>query len=208
MLSYAQQQRNPAKHLVGVGIVLAFHVLAIYALVNGLARKAIEVIRQPLETKIIEEIKKPPPDTPPPPPPKLAPPPPAYIPPPEVNIAIAPPANAITTVTTTQPPAAIAPSPEISVARTAANVGRCPDSDSVYPPSARRLEQEGTVILKVLVDSEGRITQSAVEKSSGFPSLDDAARTAVTQCRGGKAATANGTPEDAWTKVKYTFKLQ
>lgn len=206
MLSYAQQQRNPARHLVGIGAVIAFHVVVIYALVNGLARKAIEVIRQPLETRIIEEARKPPPETPPPPPPKLAPPPPAYIPPPEVNISIAPPANAITTVTTVAP--APPPAAEAPVTRVAPSVGRCPDSDSVYPPSARRLEQEGTVLLKVLVDAEGRITQAAVEKSSGFPSLDDAARTAALQCRGGRAGSANGKPEEAWAKVKYTFKLQ
>ncbi len=203
-MDFAQQQRNPTKHLVGITVVVIFHVLLVYGLVNGLARKVVEVIKQPLETKIIEEIKKLPPDLPPPPPPKLAPPPPAFVPPPEVNISIAPPAAAtITTVTTTVPVA-----PPVAVARVAPNVGRCPDSDSVYPASARRLEQEGTVTLKVLVGADGQVLDSAVEKSSGFPSLDEAARTAVKQCKGGRAGTAEGHAEQAWIKLKYTFRIQ
>jgi hypothetical protein len=74
---------------------------------DGLARKVVEVIKAPIETKIIEEIKKPPPDTPPPPPPKLAAPPPPFIPPPEVNIQVPVADRAtITTVQTTPPPVA------------------------------------------------------------------------------------------------------
>jgi periplasmic protein TonB len=204
IVDFAQEQRNPTKHLVGIIIVVIFHILLIYGLVNGLARKVVEVIKQPLETKIIEEVKKLPPDLPPPPPPKLAPPPPAFVPPPEVNVSIAPPAAAtITTVTTSVP---VAPSP--AVARVAPSVGRCPDSDSVYPASARRLEQEGTVMLKVLVGADGQVLDSAVEKTSGFPTLDEAARAAVRQCKGGRAGTAEGQVEQAWVRVKYTFRIQ
>ena len=53
-MDFAQQQRNPAKHLAGLTFVVLLHVAVIYALVNGLARKVVEVIKQPLETKIIE----------------------------------------------------------------------------------------------------------------------------------------------------------
>ena len=62
------------------------------ALEGGAGR--VEVIKGPIDVKVIEEeIKKPPP--PPevvPPPPKLEAPPPPYIPPPEVQIATPPPA--------------------------------------------------------------------------------------------------------------------
>mgnify|MGYP001245924769 CR=1 FL=1 len=107
MKSYRETQRNPAKHLPSVIMVGLLHLLVGYALVSGLARKVVEVIKAPLETKIIEEIKKPLPDAEPPPPPKLAPPPPPFIPPPEVNIQVpvqAQQAPTITTVTTTKPP--------------------------------------------------------------------------------------------------------
>ncbi|MGE0357456.1 MAG: energy transducer TonB [Burkholderiales bacterium] len=107
MKSYRETQRNPVRHLPSVIMVGLLHLLVGYALVSGLARKVVEVIKAPIETKIIEEIKKPPPDTPPPPPPKLAAPPPPFIPPPEVNIQVpvqAQQAPTITTVTTTKPP--------------------------------------------------------------------------------------------------------
>ena len=103
---YADQQRKPGRHLVGLGIVVVMHLLLGWALVSGLARKVVEVIKNPIETKIIEEVKPPPP--PPenlPPPPKTAPPPPSFVPPPEVVVAPPPtPAPAITVQTTTPPP--------------------------------------------------------------------------------------------------------
>ena len=77
-----------AKHSPSIIFVIILHLAVGYALVTGLARKVVDVIKQPLETKIIEEVKKVIPDTPPPPPPKLATPPPPFIPPPEVNIQV------------------------------------------------------------------------------------------------------------------------
>ena len=104
-MDYAERERNPAKHLPSITMVVVLHLVLGYALVTGLARKVVEVMKAPIETKIIEEIKKPPPDTPPPPPPKLAAPPPPFIPPPEINIQVPTvTAPTITTVTTTPPP--------------------------------------------------------------------------------------------------------
>lgn len=115
-MNFAQQQRDPRRHLVGFTAVVLFHALLVYALVTGLAKKVVDVVRAPIETKVIEEIKKPPP--PPeivvPPPPRLEAPPPPFIPPPEVQIATPPPPQpTITAVTPTPPPApvVIAPAP-------------------------------------------------------------------------------------------------
>jgi protein TonB len=120
-MNFAQQQRDPRRHLVGFGAVVLFHVLLVYALITGLAKKVVDVVRAPIETKVIEEIKKPPP--PPeivvPPPPRLEAPPPPFIPPPEVQIATPPPPQpTITAVTPTPPPApvVIAPAPPPVVA--------------------------------------------------------------------------------------------
>ena len=86
-MGYAEQQRSPGKHLTGIAFVLVLHIALAYAVVTGLARKVIDVVKAPLETKIIEEIKKPPPpDTPPPPPPKMVQVMPTFVPPPEVQI--------------------------------------------------------------------------------------------------------------------------
>jgi protein TonB len=105
-VNYAERERNLANHLPSIAAVVVLHIIIGYALITGLARRVIEVIKQPIETKIIEEIKKPPPDVPPPPPPKLAAPPPPFIPPPEINIQIpqTTPAPTITVQSTTPPP--------------------------------------------------------------------------------------------------------
>ena len=44
-----------------------------------------------------------------------------------------------------------------------------------YPRPARRRGQEGVVLLYVLIDREGRVLQSKIEESSGYPLLDNAA---------------------------------
>ena len=88
-LDYARQQRDPTKHAIGIVIVVAVHVLVVYALLTGLARKAVEVIKKPLTATIIEEIKAPPPPPPPPPPKRIVEPPKVqapepYVPPPDI----------------------------------------------------------------------------------------------------------------------------
>jgi protein TonB len=118
-MNFAQQQNDPRRRVIGFGAVLLFHLLIVYALVSGLAKKVVDVVRAPIETKVIEEIKKPPP--PPevvvPPPPKLEAPPPPFIPPPEIQIATPPPQPTITATTPTPPPApvTIAPTPPAPV---------------------------------------------------------------------------------------------
>jgi protein TonB len=115
-MQFGQQQSDNRRRAVGLGAVLLFHGLLIYALVTGLAKKVVDVVRAPIETKVIEEVKKPPP--PPevvvPPPPKLEAPPPPFIPPPEIQIANPPPPQPTITATTPTPPPApvtITPAP-------------------------------------------------------------------------------------------------
>jgi periplasmic protein TonB len=104
-MNFSNRQADPRRHVIGFAVVVLFHVAVVYALVTGLAKKVVDVVRAPIETKVIEEIKKPPPPPPEivvPPPPKLEAPPPPYIPPPEVQIAVPPPVA---------PTVALAPSP-------------------------------------------------------------------------------------------------
>src|SRR4249920_2690346 len=100
-MDFARQQRDPTRHLIGITIVVLVHIFVIYALMTGLVRKGVEVIKKPLSATIIEEVKLPPP--PPPPPPKQTakpPPPPEYVPPPDIPVqSISPSPNAITAVT-------------------------------------------------------------------------------------------------------------
>jgi len=164
-VDYAQQQRSWGKHAPSIMLVVALHIAIGYALVTGLARKVVEVIKAPLETKIIEEVKKPPPDTPPPPPPKLAAPPPPFIPPPEINIQVptVTPPPTITTVTTTPPPPgpppvvrAPEPAPQPAVRREYKAAYRV---DPVFPRQAQREGISGRVIAHVVVQPNGSVSE-------------------------------------------------
>src|SRR5437764_4422581 len=156
-MSYAHP-RSSTRRLTGMVITVALHIALIYALIHGLARKIVEIVVPPLETKIIEEIK-PQPDKPPPPPPKLETPPPPFIPPPEVNIQMpVQQAPTITAVAPTPPPAPapITPTPAPAPVTTAPVVlaSSCEKPD--YPPAARRANETGAVLLSFLIDTNGR----------------------------------------------------
>jgi protein TonB len=166
-VDYAEQQRSPAKHLPSVMFVIVMHIAVGYALVTGLARKVVDVIKAPLETKIIEEIKKEIPDTPPPPPPKLATPPPPFIPPPEVNIQVpvaVQQAPTITTVTTAKPP----PGPPPKVAAPVKSDGPVVRKNVVpvarvnplFPRDAiKRGIEKGVVVAHVYVKTDGTVSE-------------------------------------------------
>ena len=168
-MDYAQRERNPARHLPSITMVVVLHIALGYALVTGLARKVVEVIKAPIETKIIEELKKPPPDTPPPPPPKLALPPPPFIPPPEINIqAPVQSAPTITTVTTTLPPPAppVAPvqaPPQPAIRKEYKASYRV---DPTYPRQAQKEGLGGRVIAWVHVAPNGSVTNVEIRQSS------------------------------------------
>lgn len=186
-MDYAAQQRNPARHLVGIGLVVLLHVALIYGLVNGLAFKVMKVIQGPIETKIIQQVK-PPPKTPPPPPPQLEQPPPPYIPPPEVNITqTAPVQNTITVVTHVKHPPPPPPKPPprgpVRLSLSAADQSAIYNAankylQDTYPPAAAANDEQGTSTLAITFRADGRILNVQVVKGSGYFDLDRAAKEA------------------------------
>jgi len=195
-MSYAVQ-KDSSRRLTGLVAVVAFHVVLVYALVHGLARKIVEVVRAPLETKIIEEIKAPPPDKPPPPPPpKLTTPPPPYIPPPEVQVQAMVMAPTITAVTNKPPEERTPP---------VFNAKLC--DEPPYPAAARRANETGTVRLRFLIDVNGKVLDSKIERSSGSRRLDEAARAGLSLCRF-RPGMVNGRPEQSWGSIDYVWKLE
>jgi protein TonB len=78
--------------------------------------------------------------------------------------------------------------------------------DPTYPPMSRRLGEEGTVRVKVLVDERGRARDVQIAQSSGFARLDQAAMDAVRRWKF-VAATDGANPITVWTQVAVTFKL-
>jgi len=104
-MNFAQEKQG-ASRFTGIGIVILVHVLIIWGLASGLARKAIEAVKGPIDVKVVEEKVKPPP--PPekvvPPPPDMKAPPPPFVPPPEVQVTAPPPPNAIQAPVSNTPP--------------------------------------------------------------------------------------------------------
>lgn len=75
-----------------------------------------------------------------------------------------------------------------------------------YPPQARRLNQQGQVILRAKVDAQGRVQQVEILSSSGFPALDSAAQQAVQQWQF-RPALKNNVPIESWVTVPIQFAL-
>jgi len=216
MKDYASRQRSPKKHLVGLGAVVVLHALLFWAINSGLAHKFVKIVKGPVEAVLLEDSKPDIPPPPPPPPPKnLPPPPPAYVPPVEVQVNTPAPVNAIAAVSNkpqpeappTPAPVPVVAAPPAPVVKTAAVISSANCEKPEYPSASRRLEEEGTVTLKFLVGVDGKVKESAVEKTSGYKRLDEAARQGLAKCQF-KPGTENGQPVEGWASMKYTWKLE
>jgi protein TonB len=222
-VDYAEAQRNPGKHSVGLGVVIVLHVLLGYALVSGLARRVVEVALKPVETKIIEEVKPPPPPPPEslPPPPKSMPPPPVWMPPPEVQVATPPTPTPTITPTTNIPPPPSAPAPALPIAPAAPpappRVAKAAQIDFAncekpeYPAAARRSEASGVTRIRFSIDETGHVVKAEVTGSSGSSrehrQLDKVAVEALSQCRFKPGQDESGKAVGAFSNVEYVWKL-
>ena len=75
-----------------------------------------------------------------------------------------------------------------------------------YPDSARREGKEGRVILRVLVDEQGRSKSVEVNRSSGSQALDHAAANTMQRWRFSPARSGD-TPVESWVKIPIDFRL-
>lgn len=75
-----------------------------------------------------------------------------------------------------------------------------------YPKASLMNEEQGTVTMSFLVNADGSVADSKVEKSSGFKNLDKAAVKAISACKF-KPGTKDGAAAQTWTKVDYAWKL-
>ena len=212
-MNFSQRQADPRRHLVGFTFVILLHVFIVYALVTGLAKKVVDVVRAPIETKVIEEIKKPPP--PPeivlPPPPKLEAPPPPFIPPPEVQIATPPVQQPTISVTSSIPPPApvtIAPTPPVAAAPApprpatmSIGVACTRQVQPSMPVKAIREGITGTVKARATIKG-GKVIAVEILHSSPRGVFDAAVRTAMMQygCQSGD--------EEIKAEQTFDFKLE
>jgi len=193
-MDYAKQQRDPSRHLVGIGFVILIHVLVVWALLSGLGQNVVQIIKKPLNATIIEEVKLPPPPPPPPPPPKkiveppkVPPPIDTYVPPPDIPPPVTQAAPTITAVTPApppeqyviQPPPVVAPPapPKPAVRR---GIVRVSGDDPSYPREAIRAGvQKGRVVARLSIDESGKVTDVNIVSSEPRGVFDKVVRAAL-----------------------------
>jgi protein TonB len=187
-----------------LGVVLALHALLLWALVNGLARRAVEVIRAPIQTRLIQEAPTEPPPPPPPlptpqrvSPPTMEPLPAPVVTPVAPAVQSVPPPQAVVAPQVIAPPPvtmAAAPTDAVRIqsapqpAQTAPSAIKPEDAylgqlrayvNSIkrYPTSreARQLRPQGTVRVWIEIDRAGQLLGTGVEGSSGSLLLDNEA---------------------------------
>ena len=192
-MDYARQQRDPARHMIGIAFVILVHALVIWALMSGLGKNVIQIIKKPLSATIIEEVKLPPPPPPPPPrkiieQPKVQAPVETYVPPPDVPVTSAPTAPVISATTTTAPtePHVIAPPPQVvappappkpAVRR---GITRLSGDDPQYPREAIRGGiAKGRVVARLQIDEKGNVTEVNIISSEPPRVFDKVVRAAL-----------------------------
>jgi periplasmic protein TonB len=193
-MDYARQQRDPTRHMVGIGVVILLHVLVIWALMSGLGQNVIQIIKKPLNATIIEEIKLPPPPPPPPPPPKkiveppkVPPPIDTYVPPPDIPppvTQVAPPITAVTPAPPPQeykieapPPVVVQAPPKPAVRR---GIAKISGDDPSYPREAIRAGvQKGRVVARLSIDESGKVTDVNIISSDPRGVFDKVVRAAL-----------------------------
>ena len=210
-MGYAEQQRQPGKHLTGIAVVIVFHLILGYALASGLAHDIVKIIKPVTETVIIEEVKKPPPPPePPPPPPKMVQVIPTFVPPPEVQIQAPQILQPVIANTSPVAPATFAPptppAPPTPATASAPAVGIvCPNSrqfiaDIKFPTQARRDGLQGEVLIEFTVGANGEIKDVDV-KSSSNRVFNSVSINTVRQFK------CNAQGRDVRVQVPFSFKL-
>lgn len=213
------------RRLLIVAAVIGLHIAGLWALQSGLLRRAVELV-VPVQV-IADLIELPQPKvepTPPPPAPQPTPKPQPVVrqtprpQPTPLPVAVADPApsDQAPIVPAPVPPAPAEPSPAPArPVEPAVPAVQLPSSTAdylnnpapAYPPLSRRLGEQGRVVVRVLIGTDGTASQAEIRSSSGFERLDQAALQTVLKWRyvPGKRA---GVPEAMWFNVPINFVLE
>ncbi|MBL8370183.1 MAG: energy transducer TonB [Burkholderiaceae bacterium] len=218
------------RNVVIAGGVVLFHAALLWALQTGLLRRAVEII---VPAQILSEIIAPaPPPAPPPPQPRpqpqitpavrpaarqpVAPPAPQPLaiadptPTPQAPIGVLTPqplAPPITTPVALAPAAPPAPPAPPRIVLPSSDADYLANPRPAYPPLSKRLGEQGKVVVRVLIGTDGGAQKAEIRTSSGFDRLDQAALATVQRWRyvPGKR---DGVPEAMWFNVPINFVLE
>jgi protein TonB len=130
---------------------------------------------------------------------------------PVVTAPVETPSPAVVAPPPEPPPVALAspesaPAPVAEVSPPIFNAAYLDNPQPRYPPLSRRIGEQGSVILRVLVTPAGSAQQIEVRDSSGHARLDDAAREAVRQWKFVPAKRGEQ-PVAAWVLIPVSFRL-
>ncbi len=211
------------KRIGPLGTIILLHVGFFYALQSGLLRQATEALPEEVSVTFItpQPQRAPEPPKPQPAEPKTVPVvKKAVTPPPVPVVNTTPSPKAITTTpvppapapaeaappVVTAPPAPPAP-PVAAVPKTVTFDTKCSMPDPIYPSASRRMGEEGETVLRMLINEKGRPERVEVQKSSGFPRLDEAARQAAlrTIC---SPSMEDGKAVPVYARKPITFQLE
>lgn len=225
-----EQPRGLSRNaLIAIGVVL-LHVAALWALQSGLLRRAVEIVVP--ATLLTEYISPPAPVTkvaPPPPAPAPTPqrpqvkaPTPRPAPEPKPIADTTPSPNAIavsparadptppTPITATGPstPVSAPPAPAApKIDLPSSNAAYLQNPAPAYPAISKRMGEQGKVVLRVFISTDGLPQKIEINQSSGFDRLDRQAQDTVLRWKfvPGKR---NGVPEAMWYLVPIHFVLE
>ncbi|RHW17909.1 energy transducer TonB [Sphingomonas gilva] len=183
-MAYADRNQGSSR-IVAIVIVALIHAVLGYVLITGLAYNVVKKVAEDLNTFDVKEEPPPPEEEPPPPPPDQPMEPPPVVAPPPIVQTNTPPPVIMQTVRTPPPvfvptpiaPPAPPPAPPAppAVSKAAAVRGNPGDWFPLddYPPDAQRRGEEGTVRVRLSIDTRGRVSDCTVTSSSGSSSLDE-----------------------------------
>ncbi len=183
----ADEARAPWQLSVSAICVVGLHLLVLLALVYAAIRPEVDQPIRALAVRFLEPSASTPVRVEPPKPlPQQAAPKKVPTPPPVMAVAAKPESsNSFSVAPQLEPvasPAIVAPAPApVNAARFDADYLQNPKP--VYPPMSRRMNEEGKVVLRVRVSSQGLPLAVEIKQSSGFARLDDAAKAAIERWR-------------------------
>jgi len=207
MAAYAHDSSFFSRRAIAFVAILVVHVLLVWGFASGLATRVLDVIAPPIQTDIVQEVAKR--DQPPPPPPPKMERPPVDVPPPDVAINLPVETESTAIVVPTKPQAVVAPPPPPPVVRVGPKLDtkHSPPTDDFYPPTSRRMNEQGTATVYVCVAADGHVTgDPKVQRTSGSPRLDEAATKWAVRSRWAPG-TENGRPVETCSAFNVKFVL-
>jgi protein TonB len=215
--------RKQVKRIGPLGVIILLHLAFFYVLQSGMIKQTTQVFPKEVFATFItperaqeatppkERVKpepKPEPKTVPVVKKSVAPPLPA-VSTPSPMAAAAPPSAPEPVAPAAAAPPAPAPAPITPAAPRTISSGveyiQAPRPE--YPAIAKRMGEEGQVILRVLINEKGRSERVEIQKTSGSPRLDEAGRQAVQRALF-KPYTENGQPMAVYAIVPIKFQLE